>query len=76
MKTITSILAALILTVLTFTAAPDNANAGPRFGFYVGFGAPAVVVSRPGPDYVWVHGHYRYNIFGQLVWVPADWKEI
>jgi hypothetical protein len=74
MKTITTILAALILTVITFTASP--AEAGPRFGFYVGFGMPAVVVSRPAPDYVWVKGHYAYNAFGQIVWVPAHWKEI
>jgi len=75
MKTIVSILAVLILTVLTFTAAPESAQAGPRFGFYVGFGMPAVVY-RPAYDHVWVPAHYKRNIFGQLVWVPGHWKEV
>jgi len=30
-----------------------------------------VIVESPGPDYVWVRGHWGYE--GRWVWVPGRW---
>lgn len=31
---------------------------------------------KPGPNYVWIAGHYKHNKYGKLVWVPGHWKKI
>ena len=72
MKTITSIIAILLFVILSFTSGTNTAYAGPRFGFYVGFGSERL--EHPEFGRVWVRGHYQYDRFGFLVWVPAHWK--
>ena len=76
MKTITSIAAILLFTVLMLIPNINNTFAGPRFGFYVGYGVPRIAAERPLYERVWVEGHYEYNKYGRLVWVPAHWKRI
>jgi len=71
MKSIKTILAVIIIAVSIF-AVSDIALAGPRFRVVVG--APLIV--KPGPNFVWVEGHYKLNRFGILEWVPAHWKRI
>ena len=75
MKSIKTIIIAglLILMMILGYATESNAYpkvriyAAPRLGFYV---------SKPGPDYIWIDGHYKYNRYGVLVWVPGQWKRI
>ncbi len=71
MKNIKTILAVIIIAVSIF-AVTGSAQAGPRFRIVVG--APVVVA--PGPNFVWVEGHYKFNRFGILEWIPAHWKRI
>ncbi len=70
-------IAAIILLsfILTF-ANSSTVFAGPRIK--VTFGKPNthIVYSKPGPNYVWVEGHYKLNKFGKLVWVPGHWKKV
>lgn len=39
---------------------------------------PAEVVetipAQPGPDYVWIRGHYRWD-GAQYVWMPGHWAQ-
>ena len=32
-----------------------------------------VIIERPGPDYVWIRGHWGYG-GGAYVWVPGRWE--
>jgi len=76
-KTITSILAVWLFTILMLTAGTNSTYAEPRFGFYMGIGTNRVFnAERRNFDRVWVEGHYKYNKYGRLVWVPAHWKDI
>ena len=70
MKTIRNIFIAALFGLLLIGGITTETQAGPRFGFYVG----TIKVNKPGPNYVWVEGHYKRNAFGKLVWVPGHWK--
>ena len=34
------------------------------------------VNKKPGPNYIWIAGHYKHNKFGKLIWVPGHWKRV
>lgn len=74
MKAITSILAVILFTILSFTAGSNSTFAVPRF--YIGYGIPNVTAEQVVYKRVWVKGHYSRNKFGKLVWVPGHWKNI
>jgi hypothetical protein len=73
MKSIKSVIAALILVMGFLFISTGETNSWPRFRVYT---SPVKVVNKPGPNYVWVGGHYKFNKYGKAVWVPGHWKKI
>lgn len=67
-----SIIIALIAVMGFITLNSSETNAAPRLGIYIG----AANIHKPGPNYIWVEGHYKHNKFGKLVWVPGHWKKV
>ena len=67
----TSIIALFFLIILV---AGSTADAGPRVRVYIGAPKIGAALVKPGPNYVWVEGHYKLNVFGKWVWVPGHWK--
>ena len=49
----------------------------PRDRLYVREGPPGVrtevIIERPGPEYVWLRGHWAYA-GGGYAWVPGRWE--
>jgi hypothetical protein len=68
-----SLTAALLLGASVFA----TACAGAGGGVYVRTGPPPlrreVIVTAPGPGYVWVPGYYQYNRTG-YVWVTGRYE--
>jgi hypothetical protein len=65
---------------ITLATAPVMACASaPAQGerVYVREGPPPVreevIIRQPGPDYVWIRGHYVYGRGGGYDWVPGRW---
>jgi hypothetical protein len=59
-----------------FLAAAACAPAHPRVVYVVREPPPEVVETippSPGPQYVWVRGHYRWE-GSEYVWVPGHWQ--
>jgi len=59
-----------------FLAATACAPAHPRVVYVVREPPPEVVETippSPGPQYVWVRGHYRWE-GSAYVWVPGHWQ--
>jgi hypothetical protein len=76
MKTIKNLLIIPLFAILLLGISYSEASAGPRIGFYIGTPYHLKVVSKPGPRYVWVEGHYKVNKWGKIVWVPGHWKKV
>ncbi|MCI0449516.1 MAG: hypothetical protein L0Y79_06995 [Chlorobi bacterium] len=72
MKSIKSVLLAFIMIMGLIGINTSETNAGPRVRIYVG----TPKIHKPGPNYVWVEGHYKINKYGKLVWVPGHWKRV
>lgn len=72
MKYAKSIIMALIVFMGFITLNTSETNATPRLGIYIG----SANIHKPGPNYVWVAGHFKYNKFGKKVWVPGHWKKV
>jgi hypothetical protein len=62
--------------LLLFSGITNSTISWPRFGVYVTPAPVEVITECPGPAYVWVKGHYKVNIFGNLVWVSGHWRRI
>ena len=60
----------LVLGVISFST--TEANAWPRYRLYT---TPLVTVSKPGPNHIWVEGHWKVNKHSKKVWVPGHWKK-
>jgi len=70
MNFIKTLIIALITLTCFIALNTSGLEASPRLSVYVSS------ISKPGPNYVWVAGHYTRNKFGKLVWVPGHWKKI
>ncbi|HEV7509813.1 MAG TPA: hypothetical protein VGS07_33380 [Thermoanaerobaculia bacterium] len=70
----------IALTVLVSALAFSSVASAARIGVSIRVNAPPpvlrqeVVVARPGPDFVWVRGHYDW-VGGPrgYVWLPGAW---
>ncbi|MEO8881708.1 MAG: hypothetical protein ABI446_15050 [Gemmatimonadaceae bacterium] len=69
----------IALLSAALATAPLAACAGgppPRDRVYIREGPPGerteLIVARPGPEYVWIRGHYAYA-GGGYAWVPGRW---
>lgn len=76
MKSIKRTLLTLTLIIIFLFANSSNVFAWPRVTFAFGKPNSHIVYAKPGPNYVWVEGHYKLNKFGKLVWVPGHWKKV
>jgi hypothetical protein len=76
MKSLKNLLFAGLVAVLLLGAFSTEASAWPRVRVYAGVPTIGVVKVKPGPNYVWVEGHYKINKHGRLVWIPGHWKRI
>lgn len=65
------------LALATAPLAACGGNPPPRDRVYVRVAPPAerteVIVERPGPEYVWLRGHYMHD-GRDYVWVPGRWE--
>jgi hypothetical protein len=62
------------LFLFLFLGIVNNAQSWPRF--VVGLAPVEVVTVCPGPNFVWIKGHYKVNIWGNFVWVPGHWLRV
>jgi len=64
----------VIMFVIGFLCLNINESISwPRYRVYT---TPKVYVVKPGPNYVWVDGHWKVNKYGKTVWVPGHWKKV
>lgn len=65
------------LALATAPLAACGNNPPPRDRVYIREGPPGarteVIVERPGPEYVWIRGHWGYA-GGAYAWVPGRWE--
>lgn len=54
----------------------NQSYAGGRVVLAINVPAIETVVPCPGPGYVWVKGHSKFDKLGFRVWVPGHWKRI
>jgi len=62
--------------IMLFAGITNEVNSWPRFGVVFAPAPVEVVTVRPGPNFVWIKGHYRTGRWGYLSWVPGHWKRI
>lgn len=72
MKLIRNIFISALFGVLLIGGITTETQAWPKVPMHAG----VVKINKPGPQYVWVNGHYKRNAFGKLVWVPGHWKKV
>ena len=76
LKSLKSILLTGLAVIFLTVAFSSEASAWPRFKVYAGVPTVGALKVKPGPNYVWVEGHYKVNRHGQWIWVPGHWKRI
>ena len=75
MKTLKMSVVTLIITLMFAAGISTDVNAWPKVRVYVGTPRIGLTVVKPGPNYVWVEGHYKLNIYGKWLWVPGHWEK-
>jgi len=73
MRTTKSIIISVMLIIGFLGLSVKDSNAWPRYRVYK---TPVVKISKPGPNYVWVECHWKFNKFGKKVWVRGHWKKV
>jgi hypothetical protein len=73
MKFTKSIFFSILLLFCIIAFSPEKTNSLPNYRLHT---TPSVTLSKPGPKYVWVKGHWIINKHGKKVWVPGHWKKI
>lgn len=73
MKFTKSIIYAILIVFGILAFSTGESNAWPRHRLYKDH---IVTVSKPGPYYIWIEGHWKINKHGKKVWVPGHWKKV
>ena len=76
MTSLKGLILAVLMAILLLGSLSTDAAAWPRVRVYAGIPTVAVVKVKPGPNFVWVEGHYKINKHGRMVRVPGHWKRI
>ncbi len=74
-KSLKNLILSAIFGIILFVAS-NNIYSAPRVEVVFGPTPIEVITTCPGPGFIWIRGHYRFGLWGRMVWVPGHWRRI